>query len=85
MTIASDLRRRAERYRRLGWQITDAAAERAAEELANELETTAAQMERRLLIREGAHAMWVEHDQPPGRDLEFWIAAEREVDTQRRR
>jgi hypothetical protein len=85
MIRPSELRQRAERYRRLQWQITDAAVERAAADLADELETTATEMERRLRIRERAHALWIEHGRPHGRDEEFWLAAEREVDSRRRR
>ncbi len=85
MSKASDLRQRAQRYRRLGWQTTDAATERAATELATELEMTAEQLERHGLIRERAHALWVEHGRPSGRDVEFWHAAERQVALNRRR
>jgi hypothetical protein len=65
-------------------QIFDPAANRAASELADDLEKTAEEMERRLRIRELAHALWVSHGRPQGRDIEFWLAAEREVDNQRR-
>jgi hypothetical protein len=44
-------------------QIIDPAANRAASELADDLEKTAEEMERRLRIRELAHALWVS----PGR------------------
>ena len=52
---------------------------------ASELEMTAEQLERQELIRERAHEIWKEHDCPEGRDVEIWLAAEREVDIQRRR
>jgi transcription initiation factor TFIIIB Brf1 subunit/transcription initiation factor TFIIB len=84
MAKASELRRRAERYRRLEWQITDLAAVRAIGEVANELDMTAEALERRRDIRERAHAMWVEHGRPDGRDVEFWLAAEREIDGKHR-
>ena len=69
----------------MGRDSVDAAAERAAADLADELETTAAEMERRLRIRERAHALWVERCRPHGRNVEFWHAAEREVDSRRLR
>ena len=84
MNNSRDLRQRAARFRRMRRHILDPAAERAAGDLADELERTAEEMERRLRIRERAHALWVSHGRPQGRDVEFWLAAEREVDNQRR-
>lgn len=82
---ASDLRRRAERFRRMWRSIIDPAAARAIDEVSTELEMTAEQLERHQLISERAHKMWVEHGRPEGRDVEFWLAAEQEVDIRRRR
>ncbi len=83
MNNSRNLRQRAARYRRMRRHITDPAADRAASDLADEMERTAEEMERRLHIRELAHALWVSHGRPQGRDEEFWLAAEREVDIQR--
>jgi anti-sigma-K factor RskA len=79
MRKASDLRQRAERYRGLKRLISDARAVRAMSELADEYEMTAEQLERRCRIRERAHENWIEQGRPEGRDLEFWLAAEREL------
>ena len=83
MARAGELRQRAERYRRLRMQIIDPAALKAISEVADGLDMTAEEMERRRSIRERAHAMWVEHGRPEGRDVEFWLAAERELKTRR--
>jgi hypothetical protein len=85
MSNASELRQQAERYRRLGWQISDPAAVRAICELAGELDMTAEQLERQRNIRERAHEIWTGRGRPEGLDIEFWLAAEREVDSQTER
>ena len=85
MSSARELRQRAERFLRLRRLIGDPVAEKAIREVASELEMTAEQLERQELIRERAHEIWKEHDCPEGRDVEIWLAAEREVDIQRRR
>ncbi len=84
MARAKELRQQAERYRRLIKQINDPAALRAICDVAGELDMTAEELERHLSIRERAHALWVEHGSPVDQDLDFWLAAEREVDIQRR-
>jgi hypothetical protein len=63
-------------------QITDPAAVRAICELAGEAETTADELERRHGIRERAHQIWLERGRPEGRDVEFWLEAERELEDQ---
>jgi hypothetical protein len=85
MSSARELRQRAERFLRLRRLIGDPAAEKAIREVASELEMTAEQLERQELIRERAQEIWKEHGCPEGRDVEIWLAAEREVDIQRRR
>jgi Protein of unknown function (DUF2934) len=45
-----------------------------------EFDTTAEESERRHCIRERAHEMWIERGCPAGRDVEFWLAAERELE-----
>jgi hypothetical protein len=81
---ARELRERAERFLRLRRWIVDPAAVRAIREVATELEMTAEELERRQIISKRAHEIWIQHGRPEGRDVEFWLAAEREVDIQRR-
>jgi hypothetical protein len=85
MKRAGELRQRAERYRRLTRQISDPAAVRAICELAGECEMTAEELERRQCIGERAHEIWIERGCPEGRDVEFWLAAERELNSQHER
>jgi hypothetical protein len=77
MKRAGELRQQAECYRQLKRQIGDPAAVRAICELAGEYEMTAAELEKRHLIRERAHQIWIRHGRPHGRDVEIWLAAER--------
>jgi hypothetical protein len=79
MKRAGELRRQAERYRRLNRQISDPAAVQAITDLAGEFEMTAAELEKHHHIRERAHAIWIEQGHPEGRDVEFWLTAEREL------
>jgi Protein of unknown function (DUF2934) len=81
MSDTRELRQRAERFRRLWRWIIDPAAVRAIREVADELDLTAEELERRQSIRDRAHELWTEHGRPWGRDVEFWMAAEREVDS----
>ncbi len=76
---AGELRKRAESYRRMKKLVTDDQAAKALDELAEEAETTADVLERRHRIRELAHEIWIERGRPEGRDMEFWLAAEREL------
>jgi hypothetical protein len=78
MKRADELRHQAERYRQLNRQITDPAGMHAICELAGEFEMTAAELEKRH-IRERAHAIGIERGRPEGCDVEFWLAAEREL------
>jgi hypothetical protein len=43
---------------------------------------TSTQLEKRCRVRQRAHEIWTEHLRPAGRDVEFWLAAERELDGQ---
>jgi hypothetical protein len=79
MKRAGELRQQAERYKRLKRQIGDPAALKAISELAEEAEMTAAELEKRHHTRERAREIWIEHGRPEGRDVEFWLAAEREL------
>jgi hypothetical protein len=65
--------------------ISDPAALQAICELADEFDMTAEEVEKRHHIRERAHELWRERDRPEGRDVEFWLAAEREVESQHER
>jgi hypothetical protein len=85
MKRAGELRQRAESYRRLKRQISDPAAVQALSELAGEFDITAEEMERRHHLRERAHGIWIERGCPEGHDVEFWLAAERELDSQHER
>jgi transcription initiation factor TFIIIB Brf1 subunit/transcription initiation factor TFIIB len=80
MKRIDELRQQAERFRRLEMSISDAAAIKAINELSDELEMTAAELERHHRIRERAHEIWLERGCPTGRDVEHWVAAEREID-----
>jgi hypothetical protein len=82
MKRADELRQLAERYRQLRRQISDPAAVQAICDLAGEFEVTAAGLERRHHIRERAHEIWVERGRREGRDVEFWLKAERELAVQ---
>jgi hypothetical protein len=79
MKRAGELRQQAERYRRLMRQIGDPRAVQAICELVGEFEMTAADLEKRHLIRERAHEIWVEQGCPEGRDVEHWLMAEGEL------
>jgi hypothetical protein len=85
MKRARELRQQAERYLRLKKQIDDAAAVKAISELAEEAEMTAAELEKRHFTRERAHEIWIERGRPEGRDVECWLAAERELEEETRR
>jgi hypothetical protein len=79
MTRASELRRRADRFRQMIRFITDSRAVRALRELVGEFEMTAEQLERHQLIRERAHAIWIARGRPVGQDVENWLTAECEL------
>ena len=65
MKKIGELRQRAASYRRLKRQITDDRAVKALNELADETEMTA-ELEKRQLIRERAHQIWIERGRPEG-------------------
>jgi Protein of unknown function (DUF2934) len=85
MERAKELRQRAERYRLLEKDISDTKALQAISDVAGELEATAEELERQQQVSERAREIWIEHRRPEGRDVEFWLAAERELDGQQRR
>jgi hypothetical protein len=79
MKRIGELRKQAERFRRLLTQFSDRAAVKAIYDLAGEFEMTAAELEKRHRIRQRAHEIWIERGRPEGRDVENWLAAEREL------
>ena len=79
MTTPSELRRKADLFRRIKRFILDSQAVRAIGELVSEFEMTAEQLERRQRIRQRAHEIWVAQGRPQGRDVENWLKAEREL------
>jgi hypothetical protein len=79
MKRVGELRQQAERYRQLQSQISDPRAVQAICELAGEFEMTATELEKRHLIRERAHEIWIESGCAEGRDIEHWLMAEREL------
>jgi hypothetical protein len=80
MKRVGELRQQAEHYRRLKRQIDDPAAVKAICELVGEAEMTAAELEKCHFTRERAHEIWIERGRPHGRDVEFWLAAEQELE-----
>jgi hypothetical protein len=85
MKKVGELRKRAEGYRRMRKLVSDDRAVKALDELADESEMTAAELEKRQLLRERAHEIWIERGSPEGRDVEFWLEAERELEGKRPR
>jgi hypothetical protein len=79
MKKVGELRRRAEGYRRMRKLVTDDRASKALDDLADESELTADELERRHHTRERAHEIWIERGRPEGRDVEFWLDAEKEL------
>jgi hypothetical protein len=65
--------------------VSDPVAVRAICDIAGEYEVTAAELEKRHLIRERAHAIWISAGRPQGRDVENWLAAERELAAEEQR
>lgn len=77
MKSPHELRRDAERYRRLVAGVDDRRAIEAITELAAEYDELAAERERR--IRRRAYEMWEEQGRPHGIQSDHWIAAEAEL------
>jgi hypothetical protein len=80
MKKIGELRQRADGYRRMKRLVNDPAAVQAITDLVDEYEMTAAELEKRQQTRERAHEIWIERGRPEGRDVEFWLLAERELD-----
>jgi hypothetical protein len=79
MGQSGELRQRADHYRQLRGRFSDRRAVQALSELADDLEMTAAELEKRCLVRKRAFELWLERGCPEGRDVEHWLLAEREL------
>ena len=79
----ADLLAKANKYRRLARTVSDQEIVGRISDLSDDLEKQAQQLNKMLreeTIRTRAHQIWQEHDRPAGRDEEFWLEAERELD-----
>jgi hypothetical protein len=79
----ADLLAKANKYRRLARTVSDQEIVGRISDLSDDLENQAQQLNRMLreeTIRTRAHEIWQEHNCPAGRDEEFWLQAERELD-----
>jgi Protein of unknown function (DUF2934) len=79
MNCPHELRREAERYRRLVAGVADRRAIEAITELAAEYDELAAVLDRERLVRRRAYEMWEEQGRPHGLEGDHWIAAEAEL------
>jgi hypothetical protein len=79
----ADLLAKANKYRSLARSVSDHEIVGRISDLTDDLENQAQQlngMVREETIRTRAHQIWQQHNCPPGRDEEFWLQAERELD-----
>jgi hypothetical protein len=78
-----DLERQLEQAKRLvsevTYQTTYQRPEAFVEELSEGLRRRTAARRSKQEIRARAHELWEQHGRPAGRDLEFWLQAEREL------
>jgi Protein of unknown function (DUF2934) len=79
MTTSHELRRVAERYRRLATDIDDRRAIEALRDLAVQYEELAVVLERERLVRRRAYEIWEQQGRPHGRHGDHWEAAEQEL------
>jgi len=79
MKTPHELRREAERFRRLATDIDDPWTIEALRELAVEYEELAGVLDRQELVRRRAYEMWEQQGRPHGRHADHWIVAEREL------
>ncbi|MGY4400795.1 DUF2934 domain-containing protein [Bradyrhizobium sp. USDA 3315] len=86
MTARSDrqaLERQLERANRLASGISDQTTYQRlkafVDELTEGLRRLIAARRSKQEVRARAHELWVQHGRPSGRDLEFWLQAEREL------
>lgn len=80
---ADELRRKLEQARRLASMTSDLTTMQRLREFADELSARLknhfASRRQREEIRARARELWEENGRPSGRDLEFWLQAEREI------
>jgi hypothetical protein len=80
---ADELRRKLEQARRLASMTSDLTTMQRLREFVDELSARLknyfASRRRREEIRARAHELWEENGRPAGRDLDFWLQAEREI------
>jgi hypothetical protein len=79
----AELLAKANRYRRLARTVSDQEIVGRISDLTDDLEKQAQQLNRMLReesIRTRAHQIWQQHNCPTGRDDEFWLQAERELE-----
>jgi hypothetical protein len=80
---ADELRRKLEQARRLASMTSDLTTMQRLREFADELSARLknyfASRRQREEIRARARQLWEDNGRPAGRDLEFWLQAEREI------
>lgn len=78
--IVADLLAKADKYRGFANWMTDSQTVRAIQAVALELKQRARALAKpdENQIRRRALEIWEDNGRPPGRDLEFWLQAERE-------
>jgi Protein of unknown function (DUF2934) len=64
--------------------VSDETTVRRLKNFAEELKQKLFRMMRRLQVRARAYELWEQAGRPAGRDLEFWLEAERQVEDERR-
>jgi hypothetical protein len=83
-----ELRRKLEQARRLAAVTSDLTTLQRLREFADELNQTLqnyfARRRAREEIRTRARLLWEQNGRPAGRDLEFWLQAEREIQDKKR-
>jgi hypothetical protein len=82
-TDRQELDRQLEQAKRLASEITDQTTYQRlkafVEDLGESLQRRLAARRSKQAIRARAHELWGQHGRPTGRDLEFWLQAEREL------
>ncbi len=82
-TDRQELERQLEQAKRLASEITDQTTYQRlkafVEDLRESLQRRLAARRSKQAIRARAHELWEQHGRPAGRDLEFWLQAEREL------
>jgi hypothetical protein len=79
----ADLLAKADKYRRLARSVSDQEVVGRISDLTDDLEKQAEQLKRMLReesVRSRAYQIWQRHGRPAGRDDEFWLQAERELE-----